>query len=178
MAEDDAISTLLTRKTIYCVVRLDLERVALPGGHVHELEVVHHPGASCVVPFVSEDDILLLRQFRHAGGGYLLELPAGTLHAGEDPDDCARRELEEETGCRAARFERLGRIRTTPGFSDELIHLYEAHDLEAGTQATEACEVLTVERVAFAEALEMVADGRLTDAKSICALSLAHLRRR
>jgi ADP-ribose pyrophosphatase len=170
---------LLTRKTLYTGRKLSfgLERVQLPGGLVHELEVVRHPGASCIVPFVSSDEVLMLRQFRHAGGGFLHELPAGTLDEGEHPDDCAARELEEETGFRAGRLQKLGVIRTTPGFSDELIHLYAAHDLEPGTQATEENEILTVERVAFSEALAMIVDGRLTDAKSICGLSLAHLQR-
>ena len=110
---------LLTRKTVYRgrIIQLDLERVQLPGGPVHELEVIRHPGASCIVPFVSEDEVLLLRQYRHAGGGFLHELPAGTLEAGEHPDDCAARELEEETGFKAGRLEKLGLIRTTPGFS-------------------------------------------------------------
>jgi hypothetical protein len=99
------------------------------------------------------------------------------LEEGEDPDDCAVRELEEETGFKAGRLEKLGSIRTTPGFSDELIHLYAAHELTAGTQATEDCEILSVERLRFDEALDMIRDGRLTDAKSICGLSLANFRR-
>jgi len=170
---------LLTRKTVYRgrIIRLDLERVQLPGGPVHELEVIRHPGASCIVPFVSEDEVLLLRQYRHAAGGFLYELPAGTLEEGEHPDDCAARELEEETGFKAGRLEKLGSIRTTPGFSDEIIHIYAAHDLTPGTQATEDCEILSVERLRFDEALDMIRDGRLMDAKSICGLSLAQLRR-
>ena len=180
MSESPESARLLTRKTVYSgrIVRLDLDRVQLPGGVVHELEVVRHPGASCIVPFVSADEILLLRQFRHAGGGFLHELPAGTLNPGETPEHCAERELEEETGFRAGRFEKLGAIHTTPGFTDELIHLYAAFDLGEGTQATEDCEILTVERVPFDEAVAMVADGRITDAKSICGLSLAMLARR
>ena len=179
MSGTEENAQLLTRKTVYRgrIIQLDLERVQLPGGTVHELEVVRHPGASCIVPFVSADEVLLLRQYRHAAGGFLFELPAGTLEAAEHPHDCAVRELEEETGFRAGRIEKLGTIRTTPGFSDELIHLYAAHDLEPGTQATEESEILTVERVRFDEALEMIRDGRLIDAKSICGLSFANLAR-
>lgn len=179
MTESNETSQLLTRKTLYKgrVLSFGLERVQLPGGLVHELEVVRHPGASCIVPFVSEDEVLLLRQFRHAGGGFMHELPAGTLEEGEHPDACAARELEEETGHRAGRLEKLGVIRTTPGFSDELIHLYAAHDLVPGRQATEDNEILTVQRIRFDEALQMIRDGRLVDAKSICGLSLAQLHR-
>lgn len=180
MSESDERARLLTRKTVYDgrIVRLDLDRVQLPGGVVHELEVLRHPGASCILPFASEDEILMLRQFRHAGGGFLHELPAGTLNPGESPEHCAARELEEETGFRARRFEKLGAIHTTPGFTDELIHLYAAYELEPGTQATEDCEVLSVERLAFDEAIERVRDGRITDAKSVCGLSLALMARR
>ena len=179
MDETEDQAQLLTRKTVYRgrIVQLDLDRIALPGGAVHELEIVRHPGASCIVPFVSPDEILLLRQYRHAAGGFLHELPAGKLDEGEPPEDCAARELEEETGFRAGRLEKLGAIRTTPGFSDELIHVFAAHELEPGTQATEDCEILTVEQLRFDEALEMIRDGRLIDAKSICALSLVHLLR-
>ena len=179
MPDHEESAQLLTRKTIYRgrIIQLDLERVQLPGGTVHELEIIRHPGASCIVPFVSEDEVLLLRQYRHAAGGFLYELPAGTLEEGEDPDDCAVRELEEETGFKTGRLEKLGSIRTTPGFSDELIHLYVAHELAPGTQATEDCEILSVERFGLDEALEMIRDGRLIDAKSICGLSLAKLRR-
>ena len=176
----DETSTLLTRKTVYDgrTIRLELERVALPGGHVTELEIIHHPGASCVVPFVTETDILLIRQFRHAAGGFILEAPAGKLSGpDEKPEDCAARELEEETGWRPGRLEYLGTILTTPGFTDEKIHLYSAHDLERGTQQTEESEILTVKQVSLTEARAMIADGRITDAKTICALSMADAAR-
>lgn len=180
MTHDEPTSTLLTRKTVYDgkVLRLDVERVSLPGGHVTELEIIRHPGAACIVPFVDADHVLLLRQYRHAVGLYLHELPAGTREDGEDLESCARRELEEETGYRAGRLERLGSIVTTPGFTDERIDIFEASDLEPGRAATDDSEVLTVHRVPFREALAMVVEGRLVDAKSACALALAHLRRR
>lgn len=177
------VATLLTRKTVYPgkTVRLEVERVALPGGHVCELEIIHHPGASCIVPFLSgtdgEEEIVLIRQYRHAAGGFILELPAGKLEPGEDPATCAARELEEETGWRPGRLESLGSILTTPGFTDERIHLYVAHDLLPGTQATEESEVLTVLRVPFDEAQAMCRDGRIQDAKTICGLALADAHR-
>ena len=116
-------STLLTRKAIWPgrTVKLDLERVRLPNGVTTELEIVHHPGAACVVPLAADGSVTLVRQFRHAVGDYLLEAPAGKLDPGEAPAACAARELEEETGLRAGLLELLGRVHPTPGFCDEVI---------------------------------------------------------
>lgn len=166
---------LLTRKSVYPgrTVRLFLERVRLPNGHVTELEIVHHPGAACIVPFVTPDEVLLIRQYRWAAGGWLLEAPAGKLDPGEEPERCATRELEEETGHRPGRLESLGSILTSPGFCDETIHLYAAFDLEEGLQATEDGEVLSVERIRFDDALAMTSDGRIRDVKTIAVLHLA-----
>jgi len=152
------------------------EEVALPNGQRVTLDIVRHPGAAAVVPFVSHDDVLLIRQFRHAAGGNILEVPAGKLDAGEDPAVCAARELEEEAGQRAGRLEHLGEIWTTPGFTDERIHLFAAFDLAAVAQRLEDDEVIEVLRVPFAHALEMVWQGELRDAKS--ALALLHAARR
>jgi ADP-ribose pyrophosphatase len=135
--------------------------------------MVRHPGASAIVPFVTDDEILLIRQFRYATGGFIYEVPAGTLHKGEAPEECARREIQEEIGHRAGRLRLLASIFTTPGFTDEIIHLYAAHDLTPVPQNLDHDEVLTVERVPFTQAIEMVRDGRIKDAKSICALLLA-----
>jgi ADP-ribose diphosphatase len=156
--------------------RVDEDRVELPGRGTLELIVVRHPGAACVVPFISPDEVLLLRQFRHAAGGVLWEVPAGKLDAGEDPAVCAARELEEEAGHRARRLEALGWIWTTPGFTDEKIHLYAAHDLEPAMQKLDADEVIEVVRTPLAEALDKIWRGELRDAKS--ALALLHAARR
>ena len=156
-------------------IQVDRETVTLPNGRSVELDIVHHPGASAVVPFVSDDEVLLIRQNRHAAGGYILEVPAGKLDPGDTPDACARRELEEEAGMRAGRLTSLGSIFTTPGFTDEVIHLYAAFDLsEVGTRH-ETDEVIEVLRVTLAEALALVWDGELRDAKS--ALALVHAAR-
>ncbi len=146
-----------------------VERVRLPNGHTVELDIVRHPGAAAVVPFRSADEVLLIRQYRHAAGGTILEVPAGKLD-GEAPEVCAARELEEETGYRPGRLERLGSILTTPGFTDERIHLFAAFDLESGTRALEEAEVIEVVPVRLAEALRMIWSGELVDAKSVAAL--------
>jgi ADP-ribose pyrophosphatase len=159
------------------VLHLVVESITLPNGHQLDLEIVRHPGASAMVAITDDDDVLLVRQFRHAVGGYLYEVPAGKLD-GEQPEVCARRELAEEAGVEAGSWEKLGTIVTTPGFSDEVIHLFLARDLRPVPQQLEPNEVLTVERVPFARAVEMCAHGDIRDAKSICALLHADMRRR
>ena len=104
-------------------IEVTTEIVDLPNGRRVEFDLVRHPGAAAVVPFMEDGRVLLIRQFRFATGGEILEIPAGKLDPGEAPEACAARELEEETGYRAGRLERLGSIWTTPGFCDEIIHL-------------------------------------------------------
>ncbi len=159
------------------LVKVDREVVRLPGGKEATLETIRHPGAAAVLPILADDTVLLIRQFRHAAGGYILEVPAGKLDHGEPPETCARREIEEEVGQRAGRLVPLGAVLTTPGFTDEVIWLYEAHDLQQGRQALEEDEVLEVVRVPFDEAVRMTVSGEIRDAKSICAILLAHARR-
>jgi len=155
------------------LLKIDRDRVELPNGRSTDLEMVRHPGAAAIVPFVSDEDILMVRQFRYAAAGFILEVPAGTLNPGEAPEACARREVEEEVGHRAGRLDKLGAIFTTPGFTDEVIHLYVARDLAPVRQNLDHDEVLTVERLPFRRALELIRSGGIVDAKSICALMLA-----
>ena len=140
---------LLESRTVFegRVLGLEVDRVRLQNGRVSELEVVRHPGAVAIAPVTADGDLLLVRQFRFATRDWLLEVPAGKLDPGEEPDAAAARELEEETGYRAGRLEPLGWVWTTPGFSNEVIHLYLAHDLEPALQALQDDEVLTVERL-------------------------------
>ena len=158
-------------------MHLVVESITLPNGHSLDLEIVRHPGASAIVALTNDDEVILVRQYRHAVGGYIYEIPAGKLD-GQSPETCAARELMEEAGAEAGRLEKLGAIVTTPGFSDEVIHLFLARDLRPVPQRLEPDEVLTVERVPFERALEMCARGEIHDAKSMCALLLADLRRR
>jgi ADP-ribose pyrophosphatase len=156
-------------------ITVALDEVELPNGRRVALDVVRHPGASAVVPFASERDVLLIRQFRHAAGGTIWEVPAGKLD-GDPPEVCARKELEEEAGRRAGRLLQLGSIWTTPGFTDEVIHLFAAFDLEEVPARHEPDEVIEVVEMPLARALEMIWDGELRDAKS--ALALIHAAHR
>ena len=154
-----------------------LEDVELRSGKRVTLELLRHPGASAVVPFLDNDRILLLRQYRYAAGGDIWEIPAGKLDPGEPPETCALRELEEETGYRAGRLERTGEILTSPGFTDERIHLFCAYDLEPGRLQHGSAELIEIHERAFEEVLEMIDRGEIIDAKSIVALHHAERRR-
>jgi ADP-ribose pyrophosphatase len=160
------------------IVHLDVDTVRFPDGSTSTLEIFRHPGASAVVPFLSDPagedpQILLIKQYRYAAGGFVYEIPAGRLDPGEDPAECARRELEEETGCTAASVERLTTIFTTPGFCDEQIHLFMATGLSMGEHRREADEFLEVEQVPLSEALGKVERGEIRDSKTICGLLYA-----
>jgi ADP-ribose pyrophosphatase len=171
-SKDAARAQTLSSRPVHAgrVVNLRVDEVRLPNGNVCELEIIHHPGAAAVVPLDSDGRVLLVRQYRHATGGWLLEVPAGKLDAGEDPETCARREVEEETGHRPGNLEPLGWIWTTPGFTDEKIWLYLATGLTPTAQALQADEVLTLERLPLDEAVTRALSGEITDAKSVCAL--------
>ena len=156
-------------------LRFSRERVTLPNGRDVDLDIVRHPGAAAVVPFVSEEEVLLIRQYRYAAGGTILEVPAGKLDPGEQPEQCAARELEEEAGQRAGRLESLGWIFTTPGFTDEVIHLFAAYDLETVPTRHQADEVIELVPLRLDEALDRIWRGEIPDAKS--ALALLHAAR-
>ena len=157
------------------VLNLDIDSVRFPDGSVGELEMIRHPGASAVVPVLSADtaadpEILLIRQFRHAADGPIWEIPAGRIDSGESPEACAVRELAEETGMRAGRIVRLTTMFTTPGFTDERIHLFTAHDLQPGPHRREADEFMETHTLALSRCLEMVRSGEIPDGKTIVAL--------
>lgn len=152
---------------------VDVDRVRLPNDREMELELVHHRGAAAVVPVLEDGTVLLVRQYRYATGGWLLEIPAGKLDGGESPETCAAREAEEEVGYRPGKLEPLGWIWTTPGFADEKIWLYLATDLQLAKQGLEDDEVLSIEKMPLAEAVEKAFRGEIQDAKSAVALMRA-----
>jgi len=162
------------------IVELSVDRVRLPNGKVCELEMIRHPGAAAVVPVDDNGDVILVRQYRYAAGGLLLEVPAGKLDGGEPPAECAARELQEETGFSATEITPMGWIWTTPGFTDEKIWLYLATGLSPARQDLQDDEVLTVERLPLSEAVRQAERGEIRDAKSVCALFRAdlHLRQK
>lgn len=158
------------------VVKVGLADIGLPSGRNVELEIIRHPGASAILPFLGPDEVLLLDQYRFAADDQLWEVPAGKLDPGEPPEVCAARELEEEAGRSAGRLEHLVSVFTTPGFTDEVIHLYAAYDLSEVPQQLEPDELIRVVPTPFDEAVRMVFDGRIRDAKS--ALAILHAARR
>jgi 8-oxo-dGTP pyrophosphatase MutT (NUDIX family) len=159
------------------IVHLTVEDVTLPNGHSMSLEIVRHPGAAAIAAIDSGGAVTLLRQYRHAAGGYLWEVPAGKLDAGEAPATCAARELAEEAGLVAERMDPAGSIVTCPGFCDEVIHLFVATGLSAVPSARGADEVIeTVTSVPLGEAMQMIRDGAIRDAKTIAAVVQADLR--
>jgi len=165
----------MARETIFQgrVVDLGLETVTLPNGKEVTLEVIRHPGAAAVVPLHDDGTVTLIHQYRHAGGGMHYEIPAGLLEPGETPQHSAARELAEEVQLQGEHYRHLITLHTTPGFTSEQIHIYAATGLSAAEGQPDDDEVITVVRLPGAEALRMVRDGEITDAKTVCGLLMA-----
>ena len=169
--------TLLDSKRAYSGKRIsiDLDRVRVPDGSIGTLEMVRHPGASAVIPFLdpiesSDPRVILIRQYRWAAEAVMWEIPAGTLDASEAPERCAHRELREEAGVVATDLLHLTSIYTTPGFTDEIIHLYAATGLKHEGTAHEHDEFIETHEVRWSEIGRMIRDGRIRDSKTINAL--------
>ena len=167
-------------KNIYTgrVITVNVDTVTLPNGLTVDLEIVRHPGAAAVVPLKDDGTVILIRQFRHAAGGFIYEIPAGKLDPGEDPRVCAARELEEEIGYRAGQLDLHSSIFTAPGFTDEVIHIYKATRLTRGRQQLDRDEVLEVIEMPLVEAIRMIETGAIRDAKSIVGLQAVYLQGR
>lgn len=163
-------------RVIHDGVRVKLRGAELVGedGRAHRREVVEAADAVVVLPMMDSGEVVLIRNERFAVRETLWELPAGTVEAGESPDDCAPRELIEETGYRAARVEKLTEFYPTPGFCTELLHAYRATGLTFVGQELDATEKITVEVVPWGRAMDMVKDGTIRDAKTIATLLYHH----
>lgn len=161
------------------IVNLSVDTVRFPDGSTGELELIRHRGAAAVLPLLSpptepDPEVLLVHQYRYAAGGYVYEVPAGMPDRDGEPwEDCARRELEEETGRQAGELRYLTRILTTPGFTDEVIHLYAAWDLSRGESRLDRDEFVEVVQVPFSRAVAWVEDGTIVDCKSIATILYA-----
>lgn len=160
------------------VLNLDVDTVRFPDGSVGELEMIRHPGASAVIPFLSDPagpdpQVLLLRQYRYAAEQVLYEVPAGRLDPGESPEACAHRELREETGCTAGKMEHLTTMYTTPGFTDEKIHLFMAWELERGDHEREKDEFIETVTLPLSRVLAMIQGGDVIDGKTVVAILYA-----
>ena len=166
------------KKPIYKgkIIDLSVETVTLPNGATADLEVISHPGAAAVVPMKDGRTVILVRQYRHAVGRFIYEIPAGKLHPGEDPRDCAAREVEEETGYKVGRLEPILSFLTTPGFTNEIIHIFLGAELSPGTQNLGTDEVLEIIEMPLDQAIEHIRDGGIQDAKTIIGLQAVWLK--
>lgn len=165
-----------TSQQVYAgrVIELSVERVELPNGEETELEIVKHPGGAAVVVVDAKDHVCLLRQYRHAAGGWLWELPAGKLASGEDPLATAKRELAEEAGVSATSWDSLGAVVTSPGVLTEVVHLFLARDPAPAVAAPEPGEVFQVFWVPRTDAVRRALRGEIRDAKTVVGLLRAH----
>ncbi|WP_448523724.1 NUDIX domain-containing protein [Pseudothermotoga sp.] len=159
------------------IITVKVDRVLLKNDRTSFREVVLHPGAVAVLPIFENGDVVLVKQFRYPIKEVLIEVPAGKLDQGEDPKECALRELREETGIRAEKLHCVGFIYTSPGFSNEKIHLYIAEQLSQSEQQLDFDEIVETIRLPLKDAFKMCMEGKITDAKTIALLSIAFLKR-
>lgn len=155
------------------VIKVRVDDVALPTGKRVTREVIEHPGAVAVIAIRKDRSVVMVRQYRHAAGKVLLEIPAGKLDKNEDPDSCASRELVEETGYKAAVIRKLASVYTTPGFTDEIIHIYLAEDLSQAEQNTDEDEFIDIEYYSPEQLKELIKAGHIEDAKTMLGLFVA-----
>lgn len=152
------------------VFDITLENVSLPNGVRINMEIIRHPGAAAIVALTANQEILMLRQYRHAVGAYWWEIPAGTFNGPEDPLVCAQRELAEETGYAARIWDSLGAVTPVPGYSDERIHLFMARELTLSAPRPDFDEIIEVHPLPLDQVVKMIVEGRIEDAKTITAV--------
>lgn len=164
------------RETVYQgrAFRVLKDNVTLENGRTVNMDVVRHPGAAAIVAVAQNGSVFLLKQYRYAVGGFIWEIPAGTLDAGEAPLDCAKRELIEETGFGAESWQKLGALTPAPGYTDEIIHIYLAENIVSARQNLDPDEILDVHQVPFEVALDMIRKGEIADGKTVAGIFLAN----
>lgn len=163
-------SRLLHQGRVFTMVK---ENITLQNGVTVDIDIIRHPGAAAIVPMTDSGNIVMIRQYRHALGGFIWEIPAGTRDGDEAPLSCAKRELAEETGFSAQNWVGLGEITPVPGYSDERIHLFLASGLETARGNPDDDEILDVHQIEFGRIMEMVRDGQIQDGKTIAGLFMA-----
>lgn len=147
-----------------------IENITLPNGVISEVGMVHHPGSTAIVPMLDDHTVVMTRQYRHPIRKYIIEIPAGTLEPNESPLNCAKRELEEETGYVANELVELSHIHILPAYSDEKIYLYLAKDLTASRQNLDQDEIIHTVKYSFDDAMQLINNGAITDALTIMAI--------
>ena len=158
------------------IFKLLKENITLKNGVTVDIDIIHHPGASAMVPLSRKNTVILIRQYRHAIGDFIWEIPAGTLDPLETPLDCAKRELIEEIGFSANAWEKLGEITPVPGYSNERIHIFLATDLVPASQNLDKDEMLDIHEVELDDAMQMIHTGKIQDGKTIAGLFMSSHR--
>lgn len=174
MTTDKDLPNVIDSRTVFQGRVFDVTVDTIKEGElVYQREIVRHPGSAVIVPVFADETVALVRQYRHPAVKYLLEIPAGTLNEGERPETGAARELEEELGVVAGKLEKLSEFFVSPGFCEEKMWVYLATELTQTEQRLDDDELIEIVRVSFSEALEMISDGEIEDAKTIIGLMLA-----
>jgi ADP-ribose pyrophosphatase len=160
------------------VFELHRENITLDNGVTVDMDLVRHPGASAIVPVPQNNTVIMLKQYRHAIGDFIWEIPAGTRDGNETPLDCAKRELAEETGFLAGLWRELGVVTPLPGYADERIHIFLATEMRPAIQDLDKDEILSVHHVGLDKAIEMIYQGVIRDCKTIAGLFMAAHRQK
>lgn len=168
-AKINSTSTIYKGKIFHLVS----ENITLPNGNTTHMDILRHPGASAIIPMADNHTVILLKQYRHATGSNIWEIPAGTLEKNETPGACAKRELIEETGYSATQWENIGKIIPVPGYSDETIHIFLASHLLPAQQNLDTNEIIDVHKIKLSTALKMIYNGEINDGKTVSGLLLA-----
>lgn len=165
----------VSKKDIYQgnVIKVGMLTVTLPNGKEATRDIVYHPGASVVIPISSDNELYMVRQYRKPIDKESLELPAGKLDQGEAPEICAHRELKEETGLEAGKMKHIVSVHSTPGFCNEVLHMYVATELKEGEACADEDEFISSEKIPVKKLVDMVLDHKITDAKTIIGILLA-----